>query len=84
MYIIYNKSKKIYYKKNALKVAENFYKKILRIDPNHFESIFYLGVLFLERNNFNRAKKLFQNAIQIQPDYAPAHNNLGIIFNASE
>jgi len=43
-----------------------------------------LGVLLLESNNFDRAKQLFQKAIRIQPNYAPAHNNLGIIFNALE
>ena len=72
------------HQKSNFKVAENLYKKILKINPNHFESIFYLGVLLLETNNFNGAKQLFQKAIQIQPNYAPAHNNLGIIFNALE
>ena len=72
------------HQKNNFKVAKNLYKKILKINPNHFESIFYLGVLLLESNNFDRAKQLFQKAIRIQPNYAPAHNNLGIIFNALE
>ena len=72
------------HQKKKFKVAENLYKKILKIDPNHFESIFYLGVLLLESNNFDRAKQLFQKTIRIQPNYAPAHNNLGIIFNALE
>ena len=72
------------HQKNNFKVAKNLYKKILKINPNHFESIFYLGVLLLESNNFDRAKQLFQKAIRIQPYYAPAHNNLGIIFNALE
>ena len=72
------------HQKSNFKVAKNLYKKILKINPNHFESIFYLGVLLLESNNFDRAKQLFQKAIRIQPNYAPAHNNLGIIFNALE
>ena len=72
------------HQKNNFKVAKNLYKKILKINPNHFESIFYLGVLLLESNNFDRAKQLFQKAIRIQPNYAPAYNNLGIIFNALE
>ena len=68
------------HQKNNFKVAKNLYKKILKINPNHFESIFYLGVLLLESNNFDRAKQLFQKAIRIQPNYAPAHNNLGMVF----
>ena len=43
-----------------------------------------MGVLLLESNNFYKAKQLFQKAIQIQPNYAAAHNNLGITFNALE
>ena len=72
------------HQKSNFKVAENLYKKILRIDPHHFESTFYLAVLLLGANNFDGAKQLFQKAIQIQPDYPPAHNNLGIVFNALE
>jgi len=69
------------HKKSNFKVAENLYKKILKLNSNHFESIFYLGVLLIETNNLSRAKHFFQKAIQIQPNYAPAHNNLGIIFD---
>ena len=29
-----------HHQKNNLQVAENLYKKILKINPNHFESIF--------------------------------------------
>ena len=67
------------HQKSNFKVAENLYKKILKINPNHFGSIFYLGVLSLEANNLDKAKQLFQKAIQMQPNYAPAHNNLGIV-----
>ena len=70
------------HQKSNFKVAKNLYKKILKTNPNHFESVFYLGILLLETNNFDEAKQLFQKAIHIQPNYAPAHNNLGIIFNA--
>ena len=70
------------HQKSNFKVAENLYKKILRIDPHHFESTFYLAILLLGANNFDGAKQLFQKTIQIQPNYAPAYNNLGIVFNA--
>ena len=70
------------HRKSNFKTAENLYKKILKINPNHFESIFYLGTLLIETNTLDRAKQLFQKAIQIKPDYAPVYNNLGIIFNS--
>jgi len=33
------------HEKNFSKKAEDLYKKVLNIDPNHFESIFLLGTL---------------------------------------
>ena len=41
------------HKKNNLQVAENLYKKILKINPDHFNSIFYLGTLLSQTKRFN-------------------------------
>ena len=65
------------HQENNLQVAGNLYKKILKTNPNHFGSIFYLGTLFVLTERFELAKPLLQKAIQINPNYAPAHNNLG-------
>ena len=63
--------------KNNLQVAENLYKEILKINPNHFESIFYLGTLLVQTQRFELSKPLLYKATQINPSYAAAHNNLG-------
>ena len=68
------------HKKNNLQVAENLYKKILKTNPNHFDSIFYLGTLLAQTKRFDLAKPLIQKAIQINPDYTGAYNNLGINY----
>ena len=68
------------HKKNNLQIAENLYKKILKTNPNHFESIYYLGTLLVQTKKFDLAKSLLHKAIQIQPNYAKAHNNLGIVL----
>ena len=65
------------YQKGNFKVAENLYKKILKVNPNHFGSNFYLGTLLVQVRNLSLAKSLLQKAVQINPNYAPAHNNLG-------
>ena len=70
-----------HHKKNNFEVAENLYKKILKVNPDHFESIFYLGSLLVQTKNFVKAKSLLQKAIGIQPDYANAHSNLGLVFH---
>ena len=65
------------HKKNNFKIAEKFYKKILKKDPNHFDSIFLLGTLSFQTAKFGLAKQLFQKATQIQPNNMEAHYNLG-------
>ena len=67
-------------KKNNFQIAENLYKEALKINPNHFKSIYYLGILLSQTKKFDLAKLLFHKAIQIQPNNAMAHNNLGNIF----
>ena len=62
---------------NNLEKAENLYKDILRKEPKHFGAIFYLGTLFAQTSRFILAKKLLQNAVEIKPNYADGHNNLG-------
>ena len=68
------------HKKNNFKVAESIYKKILKLNPNHFDSIFLLGSLLLQTKNYDKAIQLLNKAIQIKPDYADAYHNLGLAF----
>ena len=42
-----------YHKKNKLKVAENFYKKILRINPNHASAHNNLGLIVRAYKDFH-------------------------------
>ena len=72
------------HQKNNLEVAENLYKKILEKDPNHFQSICFLGTLSIQIKNFERAKKFLNKAIGIQPNNANVNNNLGIVNNELE
>ena len=68
------------HKKNNFQIAEKLYKNLLQNNPNHFDSNFLLGSLFIQTKNFNSAQKLLEKAIQINPKHADAHNNLGILF----
>ena len=69
-----------HHKKNNFKVAENLYRDILKLQPNHFDTIYLLGSLSLQNKDFNNAKQLLQKAIKINSNHADAHNNLGIAF----
>ena len=68
------------HKKNNLKEAENLYKKVLKMNPNHFKSILYLGTLLGQTNKLDLAKPFLQKAIQINPNDIKVHNNLGMVF----
>ena len=68
------------HKKNNLSVAEKFYKQVLKINPSHFGSIFYLASLSVQVKNFDAAKELFEKAIHINPNYDIAYANLGAVL----
>ena len=62
--------------KNNLDLAESLYNKILKIDPNHIDSIFLLGTLYLQKKNLDKAMKLFEEVIKVKPNHANALHNL--------
>jgi len=68
------------HKKNNLELAESLYNKILKIDQNHFDTIFLLGTLFLQKKNFNEAVNLFNKALKIRPNHPNTNHNLGYAF----
>ena len=71
------------HKTNNFQAAEKLYKKILKINPNHLDSIFLLGSLFLQIKNFDKAKQLLQKTIEINPNHENGYYNLGIILKES-
>ena len=48
------------HQKNNLREAENLYNEILKINPNHFKTLFYLGLLEVQTRRLDIAKQLFQ------------------------
>ena len=68
------------HQENKLEEAEQLYQQILKVEPDHVESIFLLGSLSVQTRNFDRAQQLLNKVIQIDPNHAKAHNNLGTTF----
>ena len=65
---------------NNLQDAQNYYQKVLEVDPNHSQTLNNIGVIFKELKENQKAKEYFEKAIELKPDYVDAHNNLGVMF----
>jgi tetratricopeptide (TPR) repeat protein len=57
--------------------AENLYRQILAVDPNHIDSLHMLGVLAYQAARPEAAIDLIGRAIALQGDNASFHNNIG-------
>jgi len=66
--------------KGELSQAELIYADILSATPKHADALHLLGVIQLQKENYNKAVELIEHAIQIKPEAAPYHSNLGISF----
>jgi predicted O-linked N-acetylglucosamine transferase (SPINDLY family) len=53
--------------------AARLYGEVLRLDPNQFEALYSLGVLYYQSSRFADAEPLIANAIRINPLAAEAH-----------
>jgi len=59
------------------------YGKVLQLDPDHFEALLNLGLIFNQFANHNDAMKIFHRAVALKPRHADAHYNLGNSLLAS-
>ncbi|MEE2934230.1 MAG: tetratricopeptide repeat protein [Pseudomonadota bacterium] len=64
--------------------AEEIYLEILNKDPGNPIALHYHGVLQFQRGKHGEAKALISKALEIAPDYADAHYNLGKVHHESD
>ena len=57
--------------------AEKGYLQILKAQPNHFDSLHLLGVIYFQRRNYAESVRQIDLALKIKPKAASAHNNRG-------
>ena len=65
-----------------LQAAEQIYRKILGVEPNHADAIHLLGVIAHQVGKHEVAVQYIERAIRLQGSVAPFHNNLGEAFRA--
>jgi tetratricopeptide (TPR) repeat protein len=64
--------------------AEQMYHAILKDHPDQAEALCFLGILNVQKGNFEPAKVFLQQAVNLIPDYALAHYNLGFLFQQQD
>jgi tetratricopeptide (TPR) repeat protein len=66
------------HRQGQLARAQALYRKVLEVQPRHFDALNLLGVLAGQTGDPKRAVTLFDRAIQSQPDQAAPHCNRGL------
>lgn len=57
--------------------ATDSFQKAATQNPRNYSAHYYLGLIFLQRRDYNRAFTSFGNAVRINNDYAPAYIGRG-------
>ena len=65
---------------NNLQGAQNYYQRVLEIDPNHALAHNNLGVIFTTLGENPKARSCYEKAIEIDPKHLEAYNNLGKLY----
>ena len=69
-----------YYKKRrSFSQAENYYRQAAEIAPSP-QFYNYLGNALIYQGYYSQAVKQFEKALELDPNYAPAHRNMGITY----
>lgn len=61
--------------------AESVFKLALNLNPKDSEVLFNLGNLYNAENKLEQARNKYLEALQIRPDFAEAHYNVGLVFS---
>jgi len=65
---------------NILNDAQDYYYKVLKIDPNNLQAHYNLGLIFNKLEEYQKAINHYEKVIKINPKLAMTYNNLGVIF----
>ena len=58
--------------------AQVIYEQVLLMQPNHFDALQLLGVLFVQVKKYSQSVEFLSKALEINPNHAGAYSNRGI------
>lgn len=68
------------HRENRLEQAEQAYRQVLSIQPNHPEALYGLGMIAQQTGQFLEAEKLLSTAVQVQPNLVKVWFALGNLW----
>lgn len=66
---------------NSLMSLQNIIEKILSNDPDHINSLYFKGWLFLQINQYNEALEVFDSILKSNPNHLPSLLNRNFCLN---
>ena len=66
----------------SLQEAEQLLRQVLQADAKQVEALHLLGIIAVQTGRANLAVDYFRTALGLRPDFAVAHNNLGMALQA--
>ena len=68
-----------FHRDGRLNDAGMWYEKVIAMDPGHVQALNNRGVLHLHHKNYPAARKCFEKAIRLKPDYVDPYYNLACV-----
>ena len=65
---------------NNLQDAQNYYQKVLKIDPSHVSTLYNLGFIFKALSEYQKAKSYFEKSVTINSNDFEALGNIADIY----
>jgi tetratricopeptide (TPR) repeat protein len=69
------------------KEAEEEFKQAIYLNPKFTEGYHYLGLLYFQQEDYDKAVEQWNKILKIEPDFPNKYivlNNLGIVYNKKE
>jgi predicted TPR repeat methyltransferase len=70
-------------KNEQLVEAQELYRRVLEMAPNHPHALHYAGVLAHQQGRHDEAAALIERSLALEPDRADCYSNLGIVFQSA-